>query len=86
MTNEEKAQALIGNLVELYEDALKQLKTQTACDACGQKSYNASLMREAREFLKQHNIELDPNSAPMQHLETAADDLAQYRRLRGRTS
>lgn len=77
-TNERKAAELTSKLVDLYMEALKQLKDQKACEACGQKAYNASLMREVREFLKQHDIELDARTGAAQDLGDAAGEVLPF--------
>lgn len=63
-------------LLDIYKKNLEAMKADP-------EKVNVSMLREVREFLKMHHIELDASSAPMQELKNDADDLAAYRNRRG---
>jgi hypothetical protein len=73
MTNEEK----LGDVMSLLTDILKVRLADMKADP---DKMNVSLLKEARELLKQHNIEMDPNSAPMQELKEQHDEIADWRK------
>ena len=77
--NEKLAGELSADLLEIYKAKLVAMKADP-------ENVNVSLLREVREFLRMHHIELDANSAPMQDLKTDADELATYRNRRGSTA
>ncbi len=79
MDNETKAGALTGVLLDIYKAKLDQMKADPD-------NINASVLREVREFLKQHDIQLDPNGAPMQDLQEDLDEVAAWREKRDRTA
>jgi len=73
--NEKLAGELSADLLHIYQAKLKAMLKDP-------ENVNVSLLREVREFLRMHHIELDANSAPMQELQSDADELASYRNRR----
>jgi len=71
MSNDEKAGELVPVLLDIYRSELDKMKAG--------EGLNASLLREVREFLKQHHIELDASSAPMQELKEQHDEVGEWR-------
>ena len=75
------AKALSGvttELVEIYAEALKSMRG-SYCKECERTGApNASILREIREFLKQHSIALDPKSAPLQDLSDDLPDVIKF--------
>ncbi len=78
-TNEELAGELSSDLLAIYKAKLVAMKADL-------ENVNVSLLREVREFLKQHHIELDAQSATMQDLKRDEDELSSYRNRRGGTA
>jgi len=78
MSNEERASELVDVLLEIYHSELNKMKAG--------EGLNASLLREVREFLKQHHIELDPDSTRMQDLKAEHDELDDWRKRRDSTA
>ena len=76
--NEESAGKLNVTLIDIYKAHLADMKKGG--------DLNVSLLREVREFLKMHSIELDPNSAPLQELKSDHDELNDYRKRRKGTA
>ena len=72
--NEKLAGELSPMLLDIYKAQLAEMKSSG--------EINVSLLREVREFLRMHHIELDAHSANMQDLETDANELAAYRKRR----
>jgi hemerythrin len=70
--NEQAAGELHAMLIKIYTDRLKEM-------AADSEKMNVSLLKEAREFLKQHDISLDANSAPMQDLSAEVSELETFR-------
>jgi hypothetical protein len=76
MSNEKAAGELVGLLLDIYKTKLDEMKADPD-------NINASLLREVREFLKQHDIELDANAAPLQDLKDQHDEVTAWRERRG---
>ncbi len=76
-SNEDKLGDVMTLLVDILQLRLQAMKTDP------DNATNVSLLKEARELLKQHNIEMDPTSAKMQDLKTDVDELDAYRNRRG---
>jgi hemerythrin len=70
--NEQAAGELHAMLIKIYTDRLKEMAQDSD-------KMNVSLLKEAREFLKQHDISLDANSAPMQDLTAEVSELDTFR-------
>lgn len=79
MNNEKAAGDLSPLLLTIYKQSLKMMKADP-------ETVNVSMLREVREFLKMHHIELDATSAPMKELKNDVDDLQAYRKRIGRAS
>jgi len=78
MSNTEKMSEVTDGLVEMYKTALKSMEGGH-CEECGRSGLpNASLLREIREFLKQHGIALDQKSAPLQDLSDALPGVIKF--------
>jgi len=72
MNNEEKLGDVMGLLTDI-------LKSRLADMLANPDKMNVSLLKEARELLKQHNIEMDPSNAALQDLKDQHDEIAAYR-------
>jgi len=72
MSNAHTAGDLVTDLLAIYKQAIADMRADPS-------TLNVSLLKEAREFLKQHSIELDANSAPMQDLTTEVNELDTFR-------
>ena len=78
MSNAKKMSEVTDGLVEMYKTALKSMEGGH-CEECGRSGLpNASIMREIREFLKQHGIQLDEKSAPLQDLTEELPDVIKF--------
>lgn len=74
MSNEKLASALTGELLAIYKQQLTEMKSGDGI--------NVSLLKEVREFLKQHSIELTDGEAPLQDLSNDVNELADWKRNR----
>ena len=78
MSNERLAGDMVGTLLAIYKTQLDEMK------ASGE--VNVSLLKEVREFLKSHGIELDANEAPLQDLKDEHDEVTAWRQARSQSS
>lgn len=77
MSNEHAAGELTAVLLDIYKERLAEMKADG--------SVNVSLLKEVREFLKQHDIELDANAAPMQDLTHDVNEIAAWKAKRSQS-
>ncbi len=74
MSQEKKAGDLVDELLAIYSSALATMR-ETG-------ELSVPLLKEIREFTKQHGIELDAQAAPMQDLSENLNELEAWRRRR----
>lgn len=78
MSNAKVLSDVTTELVEIYAEALKAMRGGH-CEECDRSGLpNASILREIREFLKQHGITLDEKSAPLQDLRDDLPDVIKF--------
>lgn len=76
-SNERAAGEMVEKLVKVYQARIDEMLADP-------EKMNVSLLKEAREFLKQYDIEIDPVGVAKQDLEDVADGVSELETHRAR--